>query len=465
MSHLRITDNHNWIEVSSIEGYEAERDLDNLKLISNVRIDSLSIDERQNLLVFPKDLNYYGDKIGESSIISVSDAKVSTGNIMGFVGVNETQLTIRSRFDSGDHDYFMHYMLQKVFSINLFDLDHSISKDPIFDFLIYLFPYYLKKAVAQGIFKKYKRFEHNDANVRGTINVTQHIRCNVPFRGTVAYTTREHSYDNEITQLVRHTIEYIKQKIAGKAILSNDPETKNCVSQIVMATPSYSSQKRTQVINQNLRQIRHPYFSEYTALQKICLQILRHETIKFGTEKDQVYGVLFDGAWLWEEYLYTILKSEGFKHPQNKTNDGGIRMFKKPEDEDAFDRCYRRIYPDFYHDKNQVILDAKYKHLDGKVGREDLYQVISYMHCMDYPNGGYIYPADKGDMKKTEYELAGKGGKIMVIPLHIPQNKSSWNNFTKEIETNQDNLKKSLRAVCFHYCVCSEAYSLLCSCL
>lgn len=434
-----ITDNQNGTKLSNAD----TKDLENLKRISNVKISDLS-NSNHNLLVFPRDFNQYGDNINESCILSLSGEEISTGNIMGFIGVNETQLTIKSRFDRNNPDYFMHYMLQKVFSINLFDMKHSKSTEPIFDFLIYLFPYYLKKALAQGLFKKYQRFEHNDANVRGTINVTQHICQNIPFRGTVAYTTREHSYDNEITQLVRHTIEYIRLKEAGKTILSSDSETKNCVSQIVMATPSYSNQKRVQIINQNLRPVRHPYFSEYTALQKLCLQILRHEAIKFGEEKDQVYGVLFDGAWLWEEYLYTILKPLGFKHPENRTNVGGIKMFDNTDDENYFDKCYRRLYPDFYSESKKMILDAKYKHLGGKVGRDDLYQVVTYMYCMKYQLGGYIYPSDKDNIDICEYKLAGYGGTIKVLPLYIPQNATNWSEFTSTIKTNEEELQGKL---------------------
>lgn len=432
MTHLTITDNQNWTKLPNAD----TKDLENLKLISNVKISDLS-NSNHNLLVFPRDFNQYGDNINESCILSLSGEEISTGNIMGFIGVNETQLTIKSRFDSNNPDYFMHYMLQKVFSINLFDMKHSKSTEPIFDFLIYLFPYYLKKALAQGLFKKYQRFEHNDVNVKGTINVTQHIRQNIPFHGTVAYTTREHSYDNEITQLVRHTIEYIRLKEAGKTILSSDSETKNCVSQIVMATPSYNNQKRVQIINQNLRPIRHPYFSEYTTLQKICLQILQHEAIKFGEEKDQVYGVLFDGAWLWEEYLNTILKPLGFKHPENRINVGGIRMFDNQYDENHFDKCHRRLYPDFYSEKDKMILDAKYKHLDGDVGREDLYQVVTYMHCMKYQLGGYLYPADK-DCQFIPYKLAGMGGEIKVIPLRIPQATQNWDDFIKDMKSYEN---------------------------
>ena len=91
------------------------------------------------LLIFPRDLNVYGDKIGDEHIFEIKDNKLTTGNIMGFVGYKNTKVRIRSRFDKGDKDFFLHYMLQKVFAINLFDLNYTIDEEDIFDFLIYLF--------------------------------------------------------------------------------------------------------------------------------------------------------------------------------------------------------------------------------------------------------------------------------------------------------------------------------------
>ncbi len=441
MSRLRITDNHNWIHFQKVESEATEADLKNLERIADVPISKLSLDDNPNLLLFPRDFSYCDDEISESQIISLQDEEIKTGNIMGFVGVNETQLDICSRFDKQNaDDYFLHYMLQKVFNINLFDIKHSLSKEPVFDFLLYLFPHFLKKALSQGLFKKYKRNEYNDANLKGPIDISRHLRQNIPFRGTIAYSAREHSYDNEVTQLVRHTIEYIKQKEQGRIILTNDNETQNCVSQITMATPSYSCQNRQRVINDNLRPLKQPYFTEYTHLQRLCLQILRHESIKFGQEKDKIYGVLFDGAWLWEEYLATLLKPV-FKHPQNKVNDGGIKMFANSTDETYFDKCYRRLYPDFYKEK-EIILDAKYKHLNGKVGRDDLYQVVTYMHCMKCPRGGYIYPAEDANQKVKEYGLANDGGIISVIPFFVPQNVDKWYDFTKKMNNSEDSLIK-----------------------
>ena len=382
MSLIPITDN-------SCKKYNlADSDRDNLQKIADVKISELSLDDNPNLLVFPQNLNRYGDKIGDSLIISLRGDEIATGNIMGYVGVNDTQLDITSRFAQSDNDYFLHYMLQKVFAINLFNIEHTISKEPVFDFLLYMFPHFLKKAVAQGIFKKYRQFEYNDANIRGPIDVSRHIRQNIPFRGTVAYSTREHSYDNELTQLIRHTIEYIRTKQQGSAILNSDTDTKSAVCQIVMATQTYNIRERQRIVNQNLRPVRHPYFSAYTDLQRLCLQILRHESIKYGQETDKVYGVLFDGAWLWEEYLYKVLGKE-FTHPHNKVDKVGKHIFSIP----------KRVLaqPDFYID-NKIVLDAKYKKHESIFDsnqREDRFQLLAYMHVFNAFESGLIVPSTR----------------------------------------------------------------------
>lgn len=433
-------------------------DRENLSKIANIKIADLTLDDHPNLLVFPHDLNHYGDDISEDRILELQGDKIITGNIMGFVGVNDTQIDIRSRFAKEDeNDYFLHYMLQKVFAINLFDIKHSTSQEEVFDFLLYLFPNFLQKALGQGLYKKYRRFEYNDANIRGPIDVSRHTRQNIPFRGTVAYSTREHSYDNEVTQLIRHTIEYIKTKAHGVHILSNNKETKEAVSQIVMATQTYNVRERQKVINQNLRPIRHPYFSAYTELQKICLQILRHESLKYGQEKDKVYGILFDGAWLWEEYLNKIFEENhlNITHAKNKTGENGIALYVNGK---------KSYYPDFYkteegdkQGEKSFVLDAKYKRLgddvinDGEdnpnsnrisICREDLFQMITYMHVLPAKHCALLYPIEpnekmtnQGKVIKSEARvLEGLEGKICGYGLKISQaneRESFWDEMQK----------------------------------
>jgi 5-methylcytosine-specific restriction endonuclease McrBC regulatory subunit McrC len=444
-----LSDNMDWTSLGDLNLADNKQDL---ALIANTNIADIQPTDSPNLLVFPSCLGEHGDDIGSNRIISLRNDEISTGNVMGFVGINDTMLTIHSRFAKTDtEDYFLHYLLQRVFCINFFNLKHTISKEPIFDFLLYTFPYFLKKALRQGIYKKYQRFQHNDSKVRGVISVNRHIKSNIPFNGCISYTTREHSYDNDVTQLIRHTIEYIETKALGKQVLRNDSITIDCVKQIKSATPSYEINKRKKVINNNLRPIRHPYFNSYTALQRICIQILRHDSIKYGDRQDKVYGVLFDGAWLWEEYLYTILKSEGFEHPRNKEKQGGINMFVDSSGDMVFDKNYRELFHDFY--KEDFVLDAKYKHLNSTVGRDDLYQVVTYMYCLDYRFGGYIYPKD-GNQQHAKFKLAGigcnykgyEGGIISVIPFDVPQNAPNWEIFVKSISDSEEQLVSDIYA-------------------
>jgi 5-methylcytosine-specific restriction endonuclease McrBC regulatory subunit McrC len=91
-----------------------------------------------------------------------------------------------------------------------------------------------------------------------------------------------------------------------------------------------------------------------------------------------------------------------------------------------------------------MILDAKYKHLGGKVGRDDLYQVVTYMYCMKYQLGGYIYPSDKDNIDICEYKLAGYEGSIKVLPLYIPQDATNWFEFASAIKNNEEELQGKL---------------------
>ena len=207
----------------------------------------------------------------------------------------------------------------------------------------------------QGIYKEYQRREYNDSNVRGTIDVNRHIKLNYPNTGKIAYHTREYCYDNHITQLVRHTIEFIKSNPFGSSILSYDEQVKSFVRQIMDATPSYNRSQRIFIMNQNIKPVHHPYFSKYTDLQKICMQILRHDKFNYGEEKDQIYGILFNGSWLWEEYVGIILK------PILKHYRTGMKLFI-----DENGRKIQTIIPDFLSesyedaDKREIVADAKY---------------------------------------------------------------------------------------------------------
>ena len=467
--------------------------------------------QNANLLVFPDCLKSGDDKIeelsicelagspkysDESKIENVDNVKIKTGNLMGFIGFggkdnHGTLVEIRSRFTKNNgQDHFLHYMLEKVFRINLFNLNYSHSRNDGLDLLYLVFPYFLKKALRQGLLRKYQTYKRNDSAVKGVIDISRHIKYNTPFNGKIAYNYREYSADNHVTQLIRHTIEFLKQKPIGKNILSNDSDIIFAVKQITEVTQeTYSFHAREKIIHKNLKGENHPYYSDYKPLQKLCVMILNHSKMQYSQSNSPVYGILFDGAWLWEEYLATILcdpklAEKQFLHPTNKDRKGGIRLFDNSKNDDAentFSKCYRRIYPDFYRENTKpgnddflkndgVILDAKYKQLEKGLVRDDLYQIISYMHTMKIPTGGFIYPlpfsstvlTDRSSATLTErsdedetrllsdvevknYKLANDTGTVSTIAFPIPQHAENYKEFVEMMKKSESNLLEKMR--------------------
>ena len=480
MQHITLTDN----KISSFSDDELHNKIHAYYDIQSVAGKTLSelCKENSSFLVFPHSLDEHRNGIEELSIcelsgrltyndenqiINVDDVKIKTGNLMGFIGFSGkqnhgTKLEIRSRFTNNDkQDYFFHYMLEKVFKINLFDMNYSHCKNNGFDLLYLIFPALLKRAFRQGIFRTYRTFHKNDAAVKGVIEISRHIKYNEPFNGKIAYRSREYSADNDMTQLIRHTIEFIKQKSIGKNVLNADAATKEAVNQIIAATDSsYCFQNRSKIIHRNIKPVIHPYFSEYKYLQKLCLLILSHQSMQYAKSDSPVYGILFDGAWLWEEYLNTILQDLNFEHPTNKDRKGGIKLFDNTagSGEETFNKCYRRIYPDFYKEnssddkKDGVILDAKYKHLENGFVRDDLYQVISYMHTMKIDKGGFIYPfalTSPGNLtvEVKTFHLAGLGGTIRTIAFPITQNAENYDTFKAHMSEAEGELTSRLELV------------------
>ncbi len=430
----------------NMDDLEDKKVISDLSVLANQSIAELA-KTHPELLIFPDSFEANDDDISKSAIfeLSVKGSKtiLETGNIMGFIGVKDTQLKIQSRFAKvsvyGQEDYFLHYMLHKVLKFNVLDLKHSRSQTNIFDFLVYLFAYYLKKALSQGLYKAYQKRRYNDSNLKGKIDIQTHVKRNQPFHGNMAYMVREYSFDNPVIQLVRHTIELIKQKPNVRDVLHSDSDTLDFVNLIVQHTPSYDAREKQTVIHENRKPFMHPYFTEYAHLQKICLQLLRYEELKYAKSKDKAYGILFDGAWLWEEYLDTLLSKIGYAHPQNKRSKGGINTYVQ-----KFEGNNVRRYPDFVKD-NQIILDAKYKHMkDNNIARDDLNQIISYLYLYKADIGGFIAPSEDENIALKMGTLNGYGGVIHKFKLAIPQNMDSYLQFKKEIAANETQLISTL---------------------
>ena len=401
--------------------------------ISQVLLDRTldNLSQEESIFIFPNDLKNSPDLDKEQKILETVNQKINTGNVIGFLGCGQERLTISSRFSSKSDDYFLHYLLQKVLNINLTSLDVGLSREErLYQLLIYLFPKYLEAAMRKGLYKEYQRFSHNDSHIKGVIDVVNHLKKNLPFTGNIAYTTREFTYDNPMMQLIRHTIEYIKnQKSLGRGIICTNREN---ITEIIRVTPSYKQADRSKVIRLNqTKPLRHAYFREYRKLQELCLMILNREEHGLGYQEQKIHGILFDVAWLWEEYVHTLLPKD-FIHPRNKEKKGGISVFSGGK---------RKVFPDFYDRERKIVLDSKYKKLEDTekgINREDLFQLISYSYILKAEKAGLIFPSKHKVVDNEIGKLAGYGAMLKKLSIQIPQKASSYNDFCEMMESSEE---------------------------
>ena len=173
---------------------------------------------------------------------------------------------------------------------------------------------------------------------------------------------------------------------------------------------------------------------------------------------------MFDGAWLWEEYLNAIFEEKklGITHAKNKTGDNGIQIYEGSN----------TYYPDFYKKaegdndgKKSFVLDAKYKRLgygvqfDGEddfntntvsICRDDLFQMITYMHVLPAKHCALLYPIEPKESQTQPVVLSkprvlkGLGGEILGYGIRISA-KEDMTGFWEEMKTVENDFGDKIR--------------------
>lgn len=383
------------------------------------------------------------DSYNSAKLLTVANSSVTTYRYCAFLGNKDARLTVRSRF-APDNDWFVMYMLSRTMNVDVSSLTtHSHDAVELLDILQLLLPAMLQRAVANGWYKEYQCRHYNNSRVRGTIDVSRHIRLNTPFNGNIAYSVREHSFDNRISQLIRHTVELAISGQFGQNALLGNAEMRKLIKCLRSITPSYSRGQRQRVILEGQRPIANPLYHDYERLRQLCLRILRHDKSAYAIDdgSDEIYGIIIDMPYLWEEYLATILRNH--EHPSNRYGSGTRYL----DTEKQLDR-----YPDFITD-GKIVIDAKYKRHD-KVNRNrnDIAQIISYMRCFRADTGVIVCPDNENDHNAPRsHELNGHGGKVHMVPFPIP-NAYTFADFKTAIIASEIALAKRVKtflADCF----------------
>lgn len=413
--------------------------------IANKNINQL---EASNLFLFPPKVNDMDDLDTSHFLIMANADEIRTTNMMGVIGYKEERLFIGSRFDYGN-DHFFYYMLKKVLNMNVINTEVSMENQSNYlELLISMFPKFLNNAMKKGLYKEYEVRRNNDTNVKGVIDFKRHLKENVPFLGKIAYNTREFSYENHVIHLIRYTIEFIKGRKDLRSILYMNDITKENVHVIEANSLYFKSMGIVKTIHHNVRKpVRHGYYLEYQALQSVCIAILRSESSYFKKNSNtEVYGILFDGAWLFEEYINTLIGNQ-YMHPQNTKGIGRQYLFNNGNG---------LIYPDFISRTGvkRTVADAKYKPIHNIRGRDYL-QLVAYMYRFEAVKGYFIYPFQKSMNKDRDRKLSLLSGvdktkfrdqdvQINKLGIEIPSQETDFNKFEKLMLEEEKKLKNRM---------------------
>ena len=376
-------------------------------------------EENKNIIIHPDDASYELDKL---YILRKEEETYKTTNLMGVIYYRnnkeqfEALIRIGSRFDEDENGKinpnqpFLTYMLSMAFEGIFLDWKPPVGESKIWDLLlIFLFSFYIKKAIIKGLYKEYINFKYNNYNFKGVLDCHRHIITNIPFLGKVSYNLRERTPDNPTMHLIRHADCYIKEKrISFYNSLLTQIDVSEFLKQVIENTPSFNSRNIQKTLKQTNKPVNHPYFVEYENLRKISRMLLMDEgTSLYDPKKEEeIYGVLFDGAWLWECFVGKLISELKFNHNRKSNRHIFVKNGKGS------------FRPDFFSKDNNCVLDAKYK--DWDYPNSDIYQVISYMYLLKLEKGGIIFPTADPNKGIEERILNGLGGKWFTIPFNLP---------------------------------------------
>ena len=394
----------------------------------------------------------------------------------------DIRLQIRSQFDT-EKPYFLATMLLRK-EIELDNLVLS-TEEEIYDYML-LFWYKIKllEAYEKGFYKTYRRFEENGYRLRGSINISQHIKLNIgQNNGKIAHIYRENTINNYLNHLIIVTYEYLKKKYPElvEQNIDNDLNIR-CILEGIRNEIGYNTMGIQFLIKNNQKTISHPYFIEYEDLREICLKILREEALSiWEVGKERTKSILFYIPDLWELYLEDILKQDKelkndvYTQGETPESDKQLKIFGEYNKTDN-KNFKKNIYPDFIFFDEETpyfILDAKFKEgwkksIKGKIpdfGLEDYSKCIRDMNSINAHATGVIFPAniEKGDdinysdLKKLQHSISkyNQWDCFYTIPVYIPDTKNNLDevgiltylDWRKEFDLNVSNALKIIKEI------------------
>lgn len=418
-----------------------------------------------------KIISLFDDKSERPSIFSFGE-KPRVNSYIGVLHYKNKTIHIKSRFDSGEKQYFLNYIFEKTFGLKdrVFpDMSPSAGPGETFDILlIYVFINNLNIAMKSGLYRKYQNFEYNDSKFKGKLDVSRHIKYNMIDNGKIAYSTREYTVNNSINHLILLANDFLAKKYstAYKTLLNVFPPVKAHIKNLKDTIPDYKAMDPKSVLKKTSKAITHPYYHRYENLRKVSIQVLRRFGFNVFDEKNEVTGIVIYMPALWEKFIEeTIMKD--IKDFEIVTQDKRVVLEGR-----------RTIEPDFSIKKDGkyiAIFDAKYRETWGynifkeangnwdNGVRSDVFQVFAYMLSFNTSIGGVLFPMKYKDSmiyndpvrEKDSMSIRGlkvsdlcHDRKFYIIPFVIPDYEDmDYKEFYDYMDKQVNSISKELKNI------------------
>ena len=319
--------------------------------------------------------------------------RLDTGNLMGVLRFRDPesqaaiQVEVLSRFDKDNRNFFLNYLLSRVFDFAQGAEAVSAPQSSILEILLdVIFVRRLGEAAKAGLLRHYREYRNNDWAFKGHLDLVRHIRENIPLPHGIAYVKREIDLDVPVNRMI--LLAALRVNRRNPSLFESNGDASDALRQLRMGVTE-EHDIRAVLAHRDCREpVAHPFFREvWEPLRRIARMILEDERWTLFSEKDndeEVSGIVFDGSWLWEEYLATVLEPAGFRHCV-RGEGNGLPVFKDG---------WARFFPDFYRKdvSPRVVLDAKYKRFNPNGGRNDVHQVLCYLLLTGAKLGGLVFP-------------------------------------------------------------------------
>lgn len=365
-------------------------------------------------------------------------------------------LQIKSRLDVDENkEIAKPFFLSTLLLRNQLELnDNTVpnSEDEIFDYLLlFWYKQQLINARLKGFFKSYVRFEKNDDRLKGTIDISRHIKMNMGQKNCkIAYSYRENTINNPLNQLIVVAYSHLKKKYPHLVSdnFDDNMDLKRTIDFLSLETGSFNLRNHV-LINKNLKPIAHPYFLEYEELRKTCLKILRDETIGLfdGYMEQEAQSILFYLPDLWENFLEDAIKNVLPKDEIKMDAQFNVKYFGYLKEKSSNIKYEHTARPDYVFksmdDTPFMILDAKCKPRwedvfvcqkeGGKIEGvdEDYNKCIRDMVVTNSHATGVIFPTNSISETLTDGVLKhpiskyNKNDMFYTIPVKVPSVKEN----------------------------------------